>query len=629
MERLGAGWNARPLPPSPRAHPKKRARKDSTLRSTSSWSEAQDDDDFEPDTGRVFNRASTGDRTSIPERPALSLGHHTVELPAESALGSRPKSEYPTKPRVSESRSGEDKFHSRDLILPNFIRTPVNAIYSDLRKIVHALGDSHQLHPSHNPVTAIRGQLMAVARSCEFMNLEGGRLENQVAESESEIMKLKKELLDLRHKSDQNGDLKVEVDQLKHERDKLRAEGGELAEKYAKLEADYIRLEDQRAEAEIETRQLERLIQEHDAAKVSNPVLEDPPGALKEQRNSSQTLIAPPQSPAPTPYIKEEAVDEIWADGVQSADPTERLDKLCSGLASFLGKLFRINGRSNNEAIVEFVAQFGLPRSATPRTDATQLPGFWKVRESWSPARVTTMTPEPSLEGRFAQLCLLFPFLQNKDQVRPFQAIAELVTSLMSSDYSSSPQAAIAFVETMTSLRPTISRGVLSARRVLLATMVCELCRYIESAVPDAPRGNWNIGSILGPEAQLATQELPVGKLAAALGDSNRSSTQPIKDQLASGCGDQFCAFSFVDEDGKTREIGLLHCDESSNFLIIDFADRSFRLVDCQLASMMSNLTEPRKLDLIIERSDEKLLKMAAVPRDVAAFWLKYAMVDV
>ncbi|KAK0717860.1 hypothetical protein B0T26DRAFT_711017 [Lasiosphaeria miniovina] len=474
MERPGAGWNACPLPPSTRARPKKGARKDLTPGYTSSGSEAQDDDGFEPTTGRVFNQASTRDRASIPERPTLSLGHYTVHFPAESALGSRSKSEYPTKPRVSESRSGEDNF-SRDLILPHFIRISINAICSDLREIENTLGDSHQLHQSHNPVATIMKQLMALAKACEFMNLE-----------------------------------------------------------------------------------VKRLTQERDAAEVPNPVPEEPTEALTEQRHSSQTLIAPPQSPALTPYIKEKAVDEIWGDGVQLADPTERLDKLCSGLASFLGKLFRINGQTNNKAIVEFVAQFRLRRSATPRTDATQLPGFWKARESWSPARITPMTLEPSLE-----------------------------------DYSSPPQAAIALVETMTSLRPTISRGVLSARRVLLATMVCELCRYIESAMPDAPRENWNIGSILGPEAQLAVQELPVGKLAAALGDSDRSSTQQIKDQLASGCGDHFCALSFADEDGKTREIGLLHCDESSNFLIIDFAGRFFRLVDCQLASMMPNLTEP------------------------------------
>lgn len=87
--------------------------------------------------------------------------------------------------------------------------------------------------------------------------------------------------------------------------------------------------------------------------------------------------------------------------------------------------------------------------------------------------------------------------------------------------------------------------------------------------------------------------------------------------------------------------MGLLHCGgESGEFLMVDFQERAIRVVDCRLARVRPNAAEPRKLDLIVAREgvgtagreegdeEEELFRVTAAPRDVAAFWVRYAMGD-
>ena len=59
--------------------------------------------------------------------------------------------------------------------------------------------------------------------------------------------------------------------------------------------------------------------------------------------------------------------------------------------------------------------------------------------------------------------------------------------------------------------------------------------------------------------------------------------------------------------------------------------------MECRLAGMRPNAMDPRKLDIIVARGsnggngagkEEELFRLAAAPRDVAAFWVKYAMGD-
>jgi hypothetical protein len=146
-----------------------------------------------------------------------------------------------------------------------------------------------------------------------------------------------------------------------------------------------------------------------------------------------------------------------------------------------------------------------------------------------------------------------------------------------------------------------------------------------------------------------------------------------VKERWVAGCGGGFCAFRYgagagsrsrsssaaaaaaaaftdADADGsvthgqgyggegesKMKEMGLLHCGEGTNyFLMIDFGERSLRLVDCLLARWRPNTAEARKMDLIVAGADrdgweeDELFRLEAAPKDVAAFWLRYAMADV
>jgi hypothetical protein len=186
--------------------------------------------------------------------------------------------------------------------------------------------------------------------------------------------------------------------------------------------------------------------------------------------------------------------------------------------------------------------------------------------------------------------------------------------------------------------------------------MLAELCRALAAAfqvVPFAAAAPmwWQKQGNGGAKRQTA----PLGQLERLLRDVDRSVADGGLGELRDGLaayGDGFCVFSSygcgeserVGGSGRggegEKEVGLLHCgDGSGNFLMIDFEARSLRAVECRLAGMRPNAAEPRKLDLIIAREsndggnngavkEEELFRLAAAPRDVAAFWVKYAMGD-
>ncbi|KAK4034787.1 hypothetical protein C8A01DRAFT_38776 [Parachaetomium inaequale] len=200
--------------------------------------------------------------------------------------------------------------------------------------------------------------------------------------------------------------------------------------------------------------------------------------------------------------------------------------------------------------------------------------------------------------------------------------------------------------------------GSRSAVAALLGTMLCELCRVLAHTFPGGVPGShnnsgWDLASVLGPGVYdaIGDVEQPLARLAALLRDVDRSggggdggSGRVLKDGLR-GCGDGFCVFRHTPSPSpgsgaEEKEIGLLHCggESSSFFLMVDFGERGLRAVDCRLAGMRPNLAEPRKLDLIVARTaydgrreeeEEELFRVAAAPRDAAAFWVKYAMGDV
>ena len=210
-------------------------------------------------------------------------------------------------------------------------------------------------------------------------------------------------------------------------------------------------------------------------------------------------------------------------------------------------------------------------------------------------------------------------------------------------------------------------------RTLLLTVMLGVLCRRLEEGfaaslllsyqgqgqhAPGArARRRWDLAAFLGSELGAAVGEGPIGGLGAALwgGRVGGAAGAVIVCKMLGGCGDRFC---FVEttgvgdrgDDGSSGEVaatssygggewgmGLLHCGgESGEFLMVDFQERAIRVVDCRLARMRPNAAEPRKLDLIVAREgvgtagreEEELFRVTAAPRDVAAFWVRYAMGD-
>ncbi len=143
-------------------------------------------------------------------------------------------------------------------------------------------------------------------------------------------------------------------------------------------------------------------------------------------------------------------------------------------------------------------------------------------------------------------------------------------------------------------------------------------------------------------------EEKPIGRLGAALwagGDESRTVRGVLEREMAErGFGDRFCVVERAGvgggggDEGPSGGMGLLHCGgEGGEFLMLDFQERAIRVVDCRLARMRPNAAEPRKLDLIIARErvgsggqedeeEEELFRVTAASRDVAAFWVRYAM---
>lgn len=462
-------------------------------------------------------------------------------------------------------------------------------------------------------------------RENENLKQENHKLKQQVERLEGRDANMLTEANRSRLNCLERGD---EIKSLRHEVEVLKYGN-------SKLENDHRELQTEAENLHAEKDRLETIIQQRDAEihALKIPAL---PGPLLQELVSAQDTLPyeaqySPTSSSSDPYIKEEESGELVVAqtmaNTTTHDMAQKLYQLGSGLSSVLGKVFHINAPNRcNDAVVKFMTHLGaMPETAC--INITHATGFWEVRGPWTTAVVPSLTLRRTLEERFVQLCLLIPFLQDKEQAKPFRAISDIVTSLIKADHSQAPRAGPAFLETMASLKPTVNAGSFNAKRVALAVMVCELCRLLEQTFPDVPRRPWSIGHILGQEVELAVERFPVAKLSAAMNYSDRSSTQPMREHLAATCGDQFCVISANPGDGEgMRDFGLLHCGENHNFLMIDFAQRYFRIVDCQLASMRSNVNEPRKLDLIIARPEGVLFEIPVAPKDVAAFWVKYAM---
>lgn len=397
-----------------------------------------------------------------------------------------------------------------------------------------------------------------------------------------------------------------------------------------------------------------------------------------------------PHASSPLPYIKQEAPD-LTPPGVTQVPPAlppeqpqdliQPLSHLVAGAADVLGRLFDIDQPTpcDNPLLTRFLNHLGAAPEASsiPITQPTATQS-WTLSDPW-----TTHSPQQpnlriSLEEQFTHLCLLFPdpdpdlesdyddVHDDNDTPNPFtfHLLTSLLTTLTKADYSTSPRAGWAFLQAMSAPPPLLSRPppvsasaspsvavpATATRTALLRMMLAELCRALAAAFQVLPGSTaaplwWQqrhqLQQLDGAEGQVA----PVPRLAGLLRDVDRSvaadgGLRALREGLAA-CGDGFCVFPYYGGEGgeREREVGLLHCGGgSSSFLMIDFGERSLRAVECRLAGMRPNAAEPRKLDLIVAREgdggdggaveEEELFRLAAAPRDVAAFWVKYAMGD-
>ncbi|KAK4098125.1 hypothetical protein N658DRAFT_568918 [Parathielavia hyrcaniae] len=390
-----------------------------------------------------------------------------------------------------------------------------------------------------------------------------------------------------------------------------------------------------------------------------------PSGQPVQPRQPEHLLPPPPESSIPTPgspvpYIKQEAPDPTTEaieatlstlrcpiDGVeQPPDVVQRIHRLGAGAADLLGKLLQIN-RSvpYNDVLASFLGHLGAAPEA-PSIPVTQPTGCWQFDDPWTPDRhgPQPATIHPTLEAQFAHLCLLFPFPAttkprpdssniDDDDIPTFHILTSLLTSLTRADYSTSPRAGWAFLQTITTTTTTTAHekdASSTARAAILRLMLSELCRVLEQTFSDAVPGlrrqqqQQQQQNCLNPARGHHHAPTPLAGVPTG-GD--------VKERLAAGCG-----LGGTGDEGK--EMGLLHCGEGTNyFLVLDFGSRRLRLVDCRLARWEPHAAGPRKMDLIVARGgaagrcegegEEELFRLKAAPKDVAAFWVRYAMADV
>ncbi|KAK3290507.1 uncharacterized protein B0H64DRAFT_436738 [Chaetomium fimeti] len=405
----------------------------------------------------------------------------------------------------------------------------------------------------------------------------------------------------------------------------------------------------------------------------------------------------PPRSNSPLPYIKQEAPDPTppaaftvpaTTPAEQLEVPTQRVSHIGVGAADILSRLFAVDRpiSCDNPVLSSFLSNLGAAPEASSIPITRSTTEFWTLNDPWTTQPPPQRTLRGTLEEQFTHLCLLFPFPGTTPTINPadhpnngtipnpatFHLLTTLLTALTRADYSTAPRAAWAFLQTMSGFLPpfllpsptsSTSATATATRTALLSVMLAELCRALAAALQMPPSAV--SAPLLWQQQQQQQQQQqggdegqarPLARLAGLLRDVDRSGADGglggLADGLVAAAGDGFCVFSYGcgtpgSSGGKGgevevvgREVGLLHCGGgdggSGFFLMIDFAERSLRAVDCRLAGMRPNAAEPRKLDLIVARPDdgrddgeeEELFRLAAAPRDVAAFWVKYAMGD-
>ncbi|KAK0741998.1 hypothetical protein B0T21DRAFT_381738 [Apiosordaria backusii] len=491
-------------------------------------------------------------------------------------------------------------------------------------------------------VEQLQGQIQTKVDSFKQFAAVNITLEGMIQEKTGIVQKLEDE------KNQLQGDIQARDDQIRALEVKIGETENQLREEVEKTTKLHQIITHK--EAEISTLRAASLLPDTPLSAVSSRSFQNHIDRATSSEgthgNNGSSLSAQRE---PTVFIKRERPDP-GCESLESSPPplaisqeTREQDQgLRDGIISLLANLFGVTPGQNIDTIVKYVSCFGAG-SNNITADVAPIDDAWKLKNVWA----QDSSPEqPHLQdmttaARFAHLCLLLSSVrdgQNND-ISTCQFMGELALHLLSADQSQLPLAGMAFLGCMTSSQGTAKPERVKAREGLMAILVCELCRYLERVFPEAPKSHWGIKEVLGKTEDEAAETSTIWKLATILAEEDtRSDPLEIRKRLAQTCGDLFSFFYETDENGKDHEIGLLSCGSGSGtedgansqiFLMLDFDQRSIRLVDCGLAYFTSNRAAPRMLDLVIAREsadkrEEVLFKIEAAPKDVAAFWLKH-----
>ncbi|KAH6857072.1 hypothetical protein B0I37DRAFT_396478 [Chaetomium sp. MPI-CAGE-AT-0009] len=664
----------RPPPTSPRGHSKKKLRRE----------------------GPPRQREDTEWLRPPPSSKPLHLGGYLIEsnlkIRGKSHRDAEPDSEHDSEPESNSLGNLERTFVST--------AQSIFALVQNIESVATNSGYS-LTHPIPRAVARIQAQLdrlndgMSLRKDlddCKTTNFKLTRHKKDLGEEtedhEAEHARLERSLCELQEERRKTGAEKLWLEDTVRKRDvSIENLVKQMEEDVEALRSNNLGLQSlvQQREAEAEAARAESLrfqglisVKEAQIASLAaappiTPVSPlGPPGPLS--LPAGPALPTVPQGHTEAPDLTPPAAVAVPATmpSEQAQDVTQHISHFGAGAADVLSKLFDIDSPipCDNPVLSCFLGNLGAAPETSSITVTQPTTKFWTLSDPWT----THSPPQPTLRGtleeQFTHLCLLFPFTGTTPSPNPdddpnnnaptpatFHLLTSLLTTLTRADYSTSPRAAWAFLQSMHTLPPfptppTPSPSATATRTALLSVMLAELCRALAAALqmPAAAAAAPLLWQKQQPEqgdgaggGSGECQAGLVGRLAGLLRDVDR-------DGLVVS-GDGFCAFSCGGGLGQTergaggalgREVGLLHCgggvegSGSSFFLMIDFGERSLRAVDCRLAGMRPNATEPRKLDLIIARAgdgldggeEEELFRLAAAPRDVAAFWVKYAMGD-
>lgn len=308
-----------------------------------------------------------------------------------------------------------------------------------------------------------------------------------------------------------------------------------------------------------------------------------------------------------------------------------KYDQLGFGITTFVGSLPKIGlpqdqpsaGRRLNPVLTEFMFNLG---SFADRADVAVSPveGFWRLELPWTTKPPRHITLPSKIDEQFVKLCLLIPYLKSRSRDEISCAIVRLIISLMKADHSSAPHAGMAFLAAMRSTKLAAEVQNLDIQNTALAIALCEFCRFLQETFTELPHTTWDIGNILGSEAQGSLKATPIGSLSTCLANLHRSDTLALRKRLTTACGDKFCFASVDKRPEDKKELGFLSCDDSEAFLLLDSGEKTIRFVDRTLAYALHHGDQSKSL--VIKRSDDDVLEdIPDAPHNVRIFWVKYA----